>query len=96
MRRKTYSTNCQDNLSVILSIGYRVRSFRGTQFRKWATAHLQEYFVKGFVMDDAHLKQPATFHNDSQIYKALDFFENKNRIRGASHFILPGNSIFSA
>ena len=46
------------NLSVILSIGYRVRSPRGTQFRKWATAHLQEYLVKGFVMDDERLKEP--------------------------------------
>lgn len=47
------------NLSMILSIGYRVRSLRGTQFRKWATAHLQEYLIKGFVMDDARLKQPG-------------------------------------
>lgn len=47
------------NLSVILAIGYRVRSARGTQFRKWATAHLEEYLVKGFVMDDARLKEPT-------------------------------------
>jgi len=47
------------NLSVILAIGYRVRSPRGTQFRKWATAHLQEYLIKGFVMDDARLKEPG-------------------------------------
>lgn len=47
------------NLSVILSIGYRVRSLRGTQFRRWATTHLQEYLVKGFVMDDARLKEPT-------------------------------------
>ena len=47
------------NLSVILSIGYRVRSLRGTQFRKWATTHLQEYLIKGFVMDDDRLKQPG-------------------------------------
>lgn len=46
------------NLSMILAIGYRVRSPRGTQFRKWATTHLQEYLVKGFVMDDARLKEP--------------------------------------
>ena len=43
---------------MILSIGYRVRSLRGVQFRKWATAHLQEYLVKGFVMDDEGLKDP--------------------------------------
>jgi hypothetical protein len=47
------------NLSVILSIGYRVRSLRGTQFRRWATTHLQEYLVKGFVMDDVRLKEPT-------------------------------------
>jgi hypothetical protein len=47
------------NLNVILAIGYRVRSHRGTQFRKWATRHLQEYLVKGFVMDDERLKQPG-------------------------------------
>ncbi len=47
------------NLSVILSIGYRVRSLRGTQFRKWATMHLQEYLIKGFVMDDERLKRPG-------------------------------------
>ena len=47
------------NLTMILAIGYRVRSQRGVQFRKWATAHLQEYLVKGFVMDDARLKEPC-------------------------------------
>lgn len=47
------------NLGVILSIGYRVRSLRGTQFRRWATTHLQEYLIKGFVMDDERLKTPG-------------------------------------
>ena len=46
------------NLSVILAIGYRVRSQRGTQFRQWATARLNEYLVKGFAMDDERLKNP--------------------------------------
>lgn len=45
------------NLDAILSVGYRVRSHRGTQFRIWATARLREYLVKGFAMDDARLKQ---------------------------------------
>ena len=43
---------------MILAVGYRVRSPRGTQFRQWATAHLAEYLVKGFVMDDERLKNP--------------------------------------
>lgn len=44
------------NLDVILAVGYRVRSLRGTQFRRWATTVLREYLVKGFAMDDAKLK----------------------------------------
>lgn len=46
------------NLSMILAIGYRVRSIRGTQFRQWATQTLEQYLVKGFVMDDERLKNP--------------------------------------
>lgn len=46
------------NLPVIIAIGYRVRSHRGTQFRQWATARLNEYLVKGFTMDDERLKNP--------------------------------------
>jgi hypothetical protein len=44
-------------LELILAVGYRVRSARGTQFRQWATAQLGEYLVKGFAMDDERLKQ---------------------------------------
>ncbi len=47
------------NLDMILAIGYRVRSLRGTQFRQWATTHLREYLIKGFVMDDERLKEPG-------------------------------------
>src|ERR1700678_2521261 len=46
------------NLEAILAVGYRVRSHRGTQFRRWATERLKEYLVKGFVMDDERLKNP--------------------------------------
>ena len=44
-------------LEVILAVGYRVKSPRGTQFRQWATAQLEQYLVKGFAMDDERLKQ---------------------------------------
>ncbi|MBT3202573.1 MAG: hypothetical protein HN350_21955, partial [Phycisphaerales bacterium] len=44
------------NLDVIISVGYRVRSLQGTQFRIWATQRLREYLVKGFAMDDQRLK----------------------------------------
>lgn len=46
-------------LPMILAVGYRVRSPRGTQFRQWATAHLEEYLLKGFVMGDERLKEPG-------------------------------------
>jgi hypothetical protein len=46
------------NLDAILAVGYRVRSARGTQFRRWATERLREYLVKGFTLDDERLKNP--------------------------------------
>ena len=46
------------SLPVVLAVGYRVRSHRGTQFRQWATARLSEFLVKGFTMDDERLKNP--------------------------------------
>lgn len=45
------------NLDMIISIGYRINSFRGTQFRIWATQKLKEYMIKGFVMDDERLSE---------------------------------------
>lgn len=64
---KNYLTTAADNkqyevtfysLSMILAIGFRVRSKRGTQFRIWANQNLKEYMIKGFVMDDERLKNP--------------------------------------
>jgi hypothetical protein len=57
--RRVQRANLLYNLDMILAVGYRVRSLRGTQFRQWATTHLREYLVKGFVMDDARLKEPG-------------------------------------
>ena len=45
------------NLDVIISVGYRVKSHRGTQFRIWATQRLREYLIKGFTLDDERLKR---------------------------------------
>jgi hypothetical protein len=53
---KTYQV-AHFNLDVVIAVGYRVKSPRGTQFRRWATQRLTEYIVKGFTMDDARLKQ---------------------------------------
>lgn len=56
---KTYKTK-HYNLDMILAIGYRVRSSRGVQFRRWATQTLREYLVKGFVLNDDRLKAAET------------------------------------
>jgi hypothetical protein len=52
------------NLDMILAIGYRVRSHRGTQFRRWATERLREYLIKGFVLDDERLKEGKSIGAD--------------------------------
>lgn len=52
------------NLEMIIAVGYRVRSHRGTQFRKWATTQLNEYLVKGFVIDDDRLKEMKNLGSD--------------------------------
>jgi len=54
---KDYSTKLY-NLDAILAVGYRVRSTRGVQFRRWASTVLKEFLFKGFVMDDERLKNP--------------------------------------
>lgn len=54
--RKTYQVDYY-NLDVIISVGYRVKSLRGTQFRIWATNILKEYMQKGFALDDDRLKR---------------------------------------
>ena len=56
---KSYKTK-HYNLDMILAIGYRVRSTRGVQFRRWATQTLREYLVKGFVLNDDRLKAAET------------------------------------
>ena len=61
------------NLDVIISVGYRVNSIRGTQFRIWATQRLKEYIIKGFTLDDERLKQGNE--------KARYFVELLQRIR---------------
>ena len=66
---KRYATKFY-NLDVIISVGYRVKSLRGTQFRIWATQRLREYIVKGFVLDDERLKNPD---------QPFDYFEELTR-----------------
>lgn len=63
------------NLEAILSVGYRVRSHRGTQFRRWATERLKDFLVKGFVLDDQRLKEGknigADYFDDRQSWSFL-------------------------
>lgn len=58
-KREVQRALARYNLDLILAIGYRVRSPRGVQFRQWASQNLKEFMVKGFVMDDERLKNPA-------------------------------------
>jgi hypothetical protein len=58
------------NLDVIISVWYRVKSHRGTQFRIWATERLREYIIKGFTMDDARLKELG--YNNSYFEELLE------------------------
>jgi hypothetical protein len=60
---KTYRTQYY-NLDAIISVGYRVNSYQATQFRIWATRHLKEFIIKGFVLDDERLKQGRQFGED--------------------------------
>jgi hypothetical protein len=60
------------SLPIILAIGFRVRSPRGTQFRRWAAASLGEYLVKGFVMDDARLKDPRADYFEELLARIRD------------------------
>ena len=63
---KKYQTKFY-NLDAIISVGYRIKSNVATRFRQWATQHIKEYIVKGFVMDDERLKNPN---------QPFDYFED--------------------
>ena len=60
------------NLDVIISVGYSVKSHRGTQFRIWATSVLREYIIKGFALDDDRLKQGETIFGKDYFRELLD------------------------
>lgn len=68
---KTYQVE-HFNLDVIISVGYRVKSQRGTQFRIWATQRLREYIVKGFALDDERLKRGGGNYFDELLARIRD------------------------
>lgn len=67
------------NLDMIISIGYRVKSYRGVQFRIWATQILKEYLVKGFVMNDELLKRAGGGNYLMSYYHAYVIFVPQKR-----------------
>ena len=87
---KNYFTTASDgknyevafySLDMILAIGFRVRSIRGTEFRIWANNNLKEYLVKGFVMDDQRLKNPdgRTDYFDELLARIRDIRASEKR-----------------
>jgi len=66
-------------LPMIIAVGYRVRSTRGTQFRQWATRTLGEYMLKGFVMDDVRLKDPRWDYFDELLERIRDIRSSEKR-----------------
>jgi hypothetical protein len=66
-------------LPMIIAVGYRVRSTRGTQFRQWATRTLSEYLLKGFVMDDTRLKEPRWDYFDELLKRIRDIRSSEKR-----------------
>ncbi len=79
---KTYQVEFY-NLEVIIAVGYRVKSHRGTQFRIWATQRLREYLLKGFTMDDERLKNPPgkghKDYFDEQLERIRDIRSSERR-----------------
>ncbi len=66
------------NLDVIISVGYRVKSQRGTQFRIWATKRINEYIRKGFTMDDERLKNLGGCYGKELLQRISDIRASKN------------------
>ncbi len=76
---KSYRTKLY-RLEMTLAVGYRVKSPRGTQFRQWATAHLGEYLVKGFVINDERLKNPTGWdHFDELLARIREIRASEKR-----------------
>lgn len=77
---KAYTTKLY-NLDAILAVGYRVRSPRGVQFRRWASTVLKEYLLKGFAMDDERLKNPdgRPDHFDEMLARIRDIRASEKR-----------------
>jgi len=67
------------NLDMILAVGYRVRSERGVEFRRWATTTLKEYLIKGFALDDNRLKDPTWDYFDELLERIREIRASEAR-----------------
>ena len=76
---KSYKTNIY-NLDVIISVGYRVKSLRGTQFRQWATKRINEYIRKGFTLDDERLKEGKTRYFKELLQRIRDIRSSERNL----------------
>lgn len=68
------------NLDVIISVGYRVKSLRGTQFRIWATQRLREYIVKGFTLDDERLKNAGNINYFKELLERIRDIRSSEKV----------------
>ena len=76
---KNYRTKFY-NLDAIISVGYRIKSTVATRFRQWATQHIKEYIVKGFVLDDERLKNPdAPFDYFEELLRRIQDIRTSER-----------------
>lgn len=76
---KTYKTDCY-NLDVIISVGYRVKSLRGTQFRIWANTVLKDYLIKGFAMNDDLLKKAGGGNYFRELLERIKDIRSSERV----------------
>lgn len=83
---KTYNVE-YFNLDVIISVGYRVKSQRGTQFRIWANSVLKEYIIKGFAMDDERLKGNAGGNYWKELLDRIRDIRSSEKVREKSAMI---------
>lgn len=67
---KSYETNFY-NLDIIISVGYRVKSQQGTQFRIWATQRIKEYIIKGFALNDERFKSGSSMNYFNELQERI-------------------------
>ncbi len=76
---KTYLVDYY-NLDMIISVGYRVNSHRGTQFRIWATQRLREYLIKGFTLDDERLKRAGQMNYSDELLARIRDIRSSEKV----------------